>query len=167
MRRNKTDLDGLRAYDRGILRSTFASLFWAAIKDQKLSLQVIAERIGVDKSVLSRWFNQKPNWQIDTISDIAHALNLELNISARERETGKVVTPHGVSEPLGENFNQVDKYVLITPVEIGSNNYFCTTATVSVHHKAKTHYRSNVTWDQRDVKKQVLYAKNLENSTVR
>ncbi len=100
---NKQDIDRLRAYDRGMLRSTFASLFWAVISDRKkygkLKLQDIADQLGIDKSVVSRWFNTQPNWQIDTIADLAHVLNVEIEVSARDRQREAVVfTPHGTSK---------------------------------------------------------------------
>jgi transcriptional regulator with XRE-family HTH domain len=84
-----------RDFDREMLRSMFASMFWAAIEERrragKFTLQQLAEKLGVGKSVVSRWFSsQGPNWQIDTISDIAGALDLDLRIEAVDRTTGKI-----------------------------------------------------------------------------
>lgn len=90
----------MKRYDRGMLRSAFASLFWAVITDRRkngFKLKELAEGLGCDKSAVSRWFsNDPPNWQVDTISDLAHVLNLELRIEARDRETGAIYTPSGM-----------------------------------------------------------------------
>ena len=80
----------MREYDREMLRSTFVSIFWAAISERrkraKFTLQSLADKLGVDKSVVSRWFSgDRPNWETDTIADIAGALDLDLEITARER----------------------------------------------------------------------------------
>ncbi len=86
----------LRAYDREMLRSTFVSIFWAAIterrKRERFTLQSLADRLGIDKSAVSRWFSgENQNWETDTIADIAAALDLELEITARERSNPSVV----------------------------------------------------------------------------
>ena len=85
------DPELMKKYDRSMLRSAFASLFWAVIADRRkhgFKLKELADRLGCDKSAVSRWFsNDPPNWQTDTISDLAHVLNLELRIEgARPRD---------------------------------------------------------------------------------
>lgn len=86
-----------------MLRSSFVSLFWAAImekrKRQKYPLQLLATRLGKDKSAVSRWFSDRhPNWSMDTVADIASALDLEIRISAFDRSTGMEITPSGVRQ---------------------------------------------------------------------
>lgn len=100
MSRKQTNprLDRLWEYDRGMLRSAFVSLFWAVIKARSLTLQWVAEKLGIDKSAVSRWFSgQHPNWTSDTIADLAHALDLEIEITARDRTTGIIYAPHGAT----------------------------------------------------------------------
>jgi transcriptional regulator with XRE-family HTH domain len=90
----------IRAYDRGMLRSAFVSLFWAVITERKkwedFTFRALAKALGVNKGEVSRWFNGDPNWTINTIANIAHALNVELRIQAIDRKSGKVFTPIGV-----------------------------------------------------------------------
>jgi DNA-binding phage protein len=87
---------------RSMLRSRFHSLFWAVILNLKstkgLKLQDVADRLGVNKSFVSRSFSKPPNWRIDTIADFADALDLDLVIEAHDRKTGRVFTPAGVRQ---------------------------------------------------------------------
>jgi transcriptional regulator with XRE-family HTH domain len=98
------NLTRLRVYDRGMLRSAFVSLFWGVISSKKgrgdFTLSKLAQVLGIDKSAFSRWFGgrTRPNWQIDTIADIAHVLDLEIEIIARDRTTGISYTPAGQVE---------------------------------------------------------------------
>jgi hypothetical protein len=95
--------DSLWAFDRGMLRGAFASLFWGVVSERRkkgiLTMQGLAEALCLDKSAVSRWFGDPPNWTLNTIADIAHALDLELEITARDRKTGIVYTPHGREDP--------------------------------------------------------------------
>lgn len=93
MKRSKSKEARLRSYDREMLRSAFVSLFWNIIAFKKeagrFTQKALADKIGVNRSAPTRWFSEKrPNWQVDTIADIADALNVELDIRARDRETG-------------------------------------------------------------------------------
>jgi hypothetical protein len=45
---------------------------------------------------VSRWFKGDPNWTVNTIANIANALNVDLEIKARDRKTGVIYTPSGV-----------------------------------------------------------------------
>lgn len=96
----KDDPKFVRAYVRGMLRSAFVSLFWAIISVRKkrtgLTLQVLAKYIGVNKAELSRWFNGDPNWTVNTIGGLAHALDVDIRIYAIDRKTGEVYTPAGL-----------------------------------------------------------------------
>ena len=94
----------LIAYDREMLRSAFVSLFWSIINRKKhhggFPLKTLADKIGVHKSAPSRWFSGgHPNWTVNTISDIANALDLDLEIRARDRKTGEIYTHYGLIEP--------------------------------------------------------------------
>ena len=91
----------LRDYDRTMLRSAFVSIFWNAITErrrrEKFTLQELARRVGTNKSAASRWFSGSlPNWTLDTVADIAGALDLDLRIEALDRKTGDAVSPHEV-----------------------------------------------------------------------
>ncbi len=77
-----------------MLRSTFVSLFQGVLQAKKASTggdqyQQLADALGKDRAVVSRWFSSDPNWEIDTIADIAAALDLDLTVEARERTTGQ------------------------------------------------------------------------------
>lgn len=96
----------LAGYDREMLRSAFVSIFWAIITYKKehggFALKTLADKIGINKSAPTRWFSgQRPNWTADTIADIASALGVDVDIKARDRETGIVFTSHG---PIRSNF---------------------------------------------------------------
>ena len=96
---SKRNAKHLRDYDRSMLRSQFASLFWSVITERRkrgFKLRMLADALGKDKSVVSRWFSGEPNWTLNTISDIAGALDLELHIEAKDRKSGQVFSAHGV-----------------------------------------------------------------------
>jgi hypothetical protein len=91
----------LGEYDRGMLRSAFVSLFWNVIAYKKARgrypLKRFSDEIGVNKSTPSRWFSgDRPNWQVNTIADIARALDVEIEIRAKDRQTGVIFAPHGI-----------------------------------------------------------------------
>jgi hypothetical protein len=101
----KTKEQRLREYDRAMLRSAFVSLFWVAISDRKrrgkYTLQMLADKLGTNKSGVSRWFSKDPpNWGIDTISDVASALELDMDLRATDRVTGTVFTSSGIATPV-------------------------------------------------------------------
>src|SRR3954454_16538055 len=83
-----------------MLRSSFQSLFWNVLlarkQQSKFTLSSLADRLGINKSYLSRSFSNPPNWQIDKISDMADALDVELIIQARDKATGALYTPSGI-----------------------------------------------------------------------
>lgn len=87
-------------YNRGVLRGAFGSLFMLALKKErkarKLPLAELARSLGVHRSVVSKWFGGEPNWGIDTMADLALALDIELIVKARSRKTGEIYTPYGV-----------------------------------------------------------------------
>lgn len=91
----------LRDFDREMLRSSLVSVFWAVITEKKkraggYKLQRLADALGINKSTVSRWFSYLPNWEANTISDIANALDVELRIVAQDRTDGRIYTPSGV-----------------------------------------------------------------------
>ena len=94
----------IKEYDREMLRASFVSLFWSVISDLKkrrgYKLHHLADELGCDKSIVSRWFSNNPNWTLNTISDLANALNVELRIEAVERDMKTVHTPQGQSDHL-------------------------------------------------------------------
>lgn len=88
-----------RSYRRQMVRSSFQSLFWHVLLERKkeigLTLKGLADRLGINKSYISRSFSEPPNWQIDKISDMSDALGVDIIITARDRRTGRMYTPHG------------------------------------------------------------------------
>lgn len=100
MSTNKTDQTFIEAYERGMLRSAFVSLFWGVISERKkqpggYTLQQLADALGTNKAEVSRWFNGDPNWTINTIAKLAHVLDVDIEIRAVGRSTGMVFTPAG------------------------------------------------------------------------
>jgi len=94
-----------RAYYRAMLRSAFLSMFWAIISDRKkqgLTLVALAKAIGSSKHEVSRWFNGDPNWTLNTIAAIAHALKLTLRVQAID-EYGNVYGSSGLQSVATKN----------------------------------------------------------------
>ena len=60
------------------------------------TMKELAERLSVDKAQVSRWFNELPNWEANTVADIASVLEVDLEVIARDRQSGKVYSPAGV-----------------------------------------------------------------------
>jgi transcriptional regulator with XRE-family HTH domain len=99
MNSRKSDPKFVRAYDRGMLRSAFVSLFWAVITERKkkgFTFQALAKLLGTNKGEVSRWFNGDPNWTINTIANLASALDVDIKIEAIDRASGAIFTPAGL-----------------------------------------------------------------------
>ena len=96
----KSDPKFILAFERGMLRSAFLSLFWAVIaerkKDSTFTFRSLAKAAGADTGKLSNWLRGDPNWTINTIAGLAHGLGVDLQITAVERSTGRVFTSSGV-----------------------------------------------------------------------
>lgn len=101
MKRRDKKADFSTELARDIVRSSFASLFWMIIKYKKayqsFSLKTLADKIGVNKSEPSKWFRgDRPNWTLNTVSDIADALDVDLEIRAFDRRTRMEFAPSGL-----------------------------------------------------------------------
>jgi hypothetical protein len=85
-----------------LFSESVVSLFWAVIKERrksgKYTLQSVADAAGVDKAKVSKDFSGTPNWKSNTIVDYAGALGVDLEIRARDRTTGAIITPSGPIE---------------------------------------------------------------------
>lgn len=92
--------DHHRDYKREMLRSSLMSLIMAVLKDRKrrnkYTLTDFASAVGRDKAQVSRWLSGSPNWSLNTISDVASALNLDIEIRAHDRAEGIIYSPTGV-----------------------------------------------------------------------
>jgi len=93
-----------RVYDRQMLRSAFQSLFWNVILTRKrqngFNFKALADKLGINKSYVSRSFSSPPNWQIDKVADMSEALGVDLIIEARDRKNPNVIyTPSGIRQP--------------------------------------------------------------------
>lgn len=88
-----------REFRSNLLRSAMVSAFWGVISARReagMKLVDVAEKLGINKSAISRWFSgPTPNWSLSTISDLANALDVEVEIVLRDRKTGEVFTPTG------------------------------------------------------------------------
>ena len=84
--------DAAQAYRRAMLRSAYQSLFWSIILKRKqqtgFTLKALADKLAINKSYISRSFSRPPNWQIDKLSDMADALDIELTVEARDKRDG-------------------------------------------------------------------------------
>jgi|GEM_PF-1765852 len=87
---HKTTRESLtKDVERAMLRSAFVSLFWNIMKTKGITRQQLSDKIGVNKSAPSRWFSEdRPNWRVDTIADIASALAVEIEVTAYDMVTG-------------------------------------------------------------------------------
>ncbi len=100
------DLDTYtRDYRRQMTRAAFQSLFWSVLlkrkQDSGLTLKGLADKLGIHKSYMTRSFSSPPNWQIDKLSDLADALEVELVVEARDQKTGRTFTAFGIqSSPM-------------------------------------------------------------------
>lgn len=108
----------LRDYRRDALRSGFLSAFWSVIQHRRarrrFTFQEIATNLGVDKSNVSRWFSRDlPNWEIETVADLAGAMNVSVNITITDNETGEMFGPSGLMKTKSPN-NLIDAGVLTT-----------------------------------------------------
>lgn len=85
----------IRVYDRQMLRSAFLTLFASIVEKRRatkrFTLQQMADSLGIHKSAVSRWFASPPNWTIDSLADIADALEVDLIVHARDRTDGSVL----------------------------------------------------------------------------
>src|SRR3990167_3564404 len=100
MKRNERDR--MRQYDRAMMRSAFVSLIWSVIawrlkQASGFQIKKLVEGTARDKEEVSRWFSNpdRPNWTMNTFADIAAALDLEIEVTARERSTGRTFASHG------------------------------------------------------------------------
>ena len=113
---SKSDPKFTLSYERGMLRSAFVSLFWGIIMERKkrggFTLLALAKILGANKGEVSRWFNGDPNWTINTIANLASALNVDLKITAVDRDTGAVFTPAGIQ--ITTSVNAIKKAPLST-----------------------------------------------------
>ncbi|MEO1169677.1 MAG: helix-turn-helix transcriptional regulator [Pseudomonadota bacterium] len=102
-----------REIHRGVVRSMFLSLFGVIAQHQKkrdrLNQQEIADRMHVDKSQISRWFRDPPNWQLNTIADLETALKVRLEISAVDMIDGTVYKPSGVEPRPAVTTSKIDR----------------------------------------------------------
>lgn len=101
MKRKRPEVDAKfrRALEQSMLRSALVSVFWAVITVRKsaggFTLKELAERLSIDKSAVSRWFSGEPNWELNTVADIADALEVDLIIEAVDRRSGRRFSPAG------------------------------------------------------------------------
>ena len=101
---NDTNAQRSRGFSEEMLRASYVSLFWGVIAERRrrgvFTLQSLADALGIDKSGVSRWFSgDAPNWELNTVADIAEVLGVDLQApTAVERSTGHVFTPAGVQD---------------------------------------------------------------------
>lgn len=81
---------------RAMVQSVFVSVFNESKKREKLSQSGLAKRLGINRSVISRNLSSPPNWTVDKISDMAEALNVDIEIIARDRVSGHCHTARGM-----------------------------------------------------------------------
>lgn len=119
---DKRDAEMLAEYDRFFYRSSLVSMFWAVIqarkaRKSKFKLKDLSDALKVDKSVVSRWFSNSPNWTANTVADIANVLDLELRVSVYDRTDGKIYTASGEQEYAHTTTNRTKLETPITSSE--------------------------------------------------
>lgn len=127
-----------RAYDRQMLRAAFQGVFLSVLQTRKkqsgYQLQDLATATSNFKSTISRWFSPDlPNWQIDTIADLADALEVDVIFQARDRATGEIHTPQGVIQEKPPEVRS-GKSCLVVGI---SNAQYATAATSNVVRAGK------------------------------
>jgi hypothetical protein len=99
-------ISDIKTYNRTLLGHALVSLFKAAIRERrkrgKFALQELADAAEIDKAKISRDFAGSPNWRLSTVADVAEALGLDLEITARDRATGIIITPAGPRSAHGQ-----------------------------------------------------------------
>jgi len=89
----------IREFKRQMLRAEFQSLFWNALltrkRDSGFTMKALADKLGINKSYVSRSFSSPPNWTIDKLADMAEVLDLDLVVEARDRLNDRVYTSSG------------------------------------------------------------------------
>lgn len=108
----ETNTQFIKQFSREMMRSMFQSMFLSVFNDRKkrhkMTQQQLANSLGINKAVISRNLNSPPNWTIDKISDMAEALDVEIQIMARDRKTGIVHTAAGpVFVPASSTHNTI------------------------------------------------------------
>jgi transcriptional regulator with XRE-family HTH domain len=87
-----------------MMETAFFGAFYAAIlarkEEQSLTRAALGKRMGREKTGISKLLSGPRNWQIDTISDLAEALDLRLEIALVDR-----VNPLRKFTPTGVVFN--------------------------------------------------------------
>jgi hypothetical protein len=126
---NSNDMNRYDANQRDFLGESLARRIFGAIydalmvrkKDPGLTPTEFGERIGRDKTGVSKILRGPGNWTIKKISDVANALDLEVEVRFIDRRnTHRVFTPTGIQytfeatqiyssqfEVWSENLNQV------------------------------------------------------------
>jgi hypothetical protein len=99
---HRTQKSRERTHDRQMLRALFQSAFMSVIQTRKAregyQLKQLAEDTQNLKSTVSRWFSSNPpNWQIDTMADIADALDLEVVLQLKDRKSKEMHTELGIA----------------------------------------------------------------------
>lgn len=91
----------LQTYDRALFSESVMSLFWGVIRERKKSskftMQSVADGAGMDKGKVSRDFSGTPNLTFNTAVDYANALGVDLEVRARDRQTGTIYTSRGTA----------------------------------------------------------------------
>lgn len=86
-------------FRRLMLRSELQSLFWHVLlvrkREMKFTLKALADKLGINRSYVTRSFSSPPNWTVDKLSDMADALQIDLIVEARDRLNGRIYTPSG------------------------------------------------------------------------
>lgn len=85
-----------------VLEAQIFGAFWLAIearrKEDGLTQNELSERTGRDKTNISKLLDGPRNWTLKTISDLAEALNLQVEFSLKDKKKPeRVFTPTGVT----------------------------------------------------------------------
>ena len=109
-----------------VLETEIFGAFWLAIEARReesgLTQTQLAERTGRDKTNISKLLDGPRNWTLKTISDLAEALNVQVELVLKDRESvARSFTPTGVrweSAFVFTSFPDVIEYMAPSPQAI-------------------------------------------------
>jgi hypothetical protein len=113
-----------------VLETQVFGAFWLAIearrKESGLTQSLLVERTGRDKTNISKLLDKPRNWTLKTISDLAEALGVQVEVALKDKENStRIFTPTGVRwEPVFAVpcFSDVIDYTVPTMPTITASN---------------------------------------------
>lgn len=93
--KNPIDFDNDPEFISDYLKATFINDVIGAMKEKNMTKTALADKLGKSKQYVGRILNETTNYTIETISEIACALNQEVVLTLRNRNTKTVTFQEG------------------------------------------------------------------------